>query len=81
MLNGRHGLEIFSSDCPSSIDCIERVASSSNALAATMSTVHSSMDLDTVKPPFGSDIVLPTKAKKLTMERSDSRMYVNRSLW
>ncbi|KAF3448270.1 hypothetical protein FNV43_RR08983 [Rhamnella rubrinervis] len=72
MQNVRHGLENNSPDCPSFVERIEPVASSSNVPGVTIAMAQSPMDLDCAKPQSGSDPVLPTKTKK-TMERSDSR--------
>ncbi|XP_024026871.1 polycomb group protein EMBRYONIC FLOWER 2 [Morus notabilis] len=76
MQNGRRGWENYGFDCPSSIECIERVASSSNVLGITIAMAQTSADLDSVKLLSGIDPPLPPKTKK-TMERSDPK---NRAL-
>lgn len=70
MQNVRHGLENNTPDCPSFVQSIERVASSSNVPGVTIAMAQSPMDIDCAKPLSGIDPVLPTKIKK-TMERSD----------
>lgn len=73
MQNGRHGWEHYFTDCPSSVECIERVASSSNVPGITIAMAQTTADLDSVKPLSGIDPPLPPKTKKITMERSDSK--------
>lgn len=77
MQNGRQGWENYSFDCPSSIECIERAASSSNVLGITIAMAQTSADLDSVKLLSGIDPPLPPKTKK-TMERSDPKKYVKK---
>ncbi|KAH7514237.1 hypothetical protein FEM48_Zijuj11G0067400 [Ziziphus jujuba var. spinosa] len=72
MQSGRHGQENNDRDCPSSMECIERVGSSSNVPGITIAMAQSSMDLDCAKPLSGSDPAPPAKTKK-TIERSDPR--------
>ncbi|PON64595.1 Polycomb protein, VEFS-Box [Parasponia andersonii] len=76
MQNGRHGRENYGPDFPSSTECIERVASSSNDLGITIAMAQTSLDLDCVKPLSGSDPPLPSKTKKITLERSDPKSRV-----
>lgn len=76
MQNGGQGRENFGSSNQYSIDGIERVASSSNVLGAAMDTGHI-LDLDLVKPLSGNDPPLISKTKRITVERSDSKKYIN----
>ena len=73
MQNGRHGQETYGSDHPSSMDCIEHGASSSNGLGITIAMAQTSVDLDSAKLLSGNDPPIPSKTKKITMERSDSK--------
>ena len=81
MPNGRYGREHYGPDFPSSTDCIERVASSSNVLGVTIALAQTFMDLDCVKPLSGIDPPLPSKTKKITVERSDSKRYVGSAMF
>lgn len=67
-----HGRENNGPDCPSSMECIERVGSSSNVPGITIAMAQSSLDLDCAKLLSGSDPAPPTKTRK-TVERSDPR--------
>lgn len=80
MQNGRHGWEHYFTDYPSSVECIERVASSSNVPGITIAMAQTTADLDSVKPLSGIDPPLPPKTKKITMERSDPKKYVKKTL-
>ncbi|XP_060971882.1 polycomb group protein EMBRYONIC FLOWER 2 isoform X1 [Cannabis sativa] len=74
--NGRHGREHYGPDFPSSSECIERVASSSNDLGVTIAIAQTSVDLDFVKPLLGGEPPLPSKAKKISVERTDLKSRV-----
>ena len=55
------------------MDCIEHGASSSNGLGITIAMAQTSVDLDSAKLLSGNDPPIPSKTKKITMERSDSK--------
>ncbi|XP_030946936.1 polycomb group protein EMBRYONIC FLOWER 2-like isoform X2 [Quercus lobata] len=76
MQNGRVGGGNYGPDYPSAIGCIERVASSSNVPGVSIATAQSSVDPEFVKSLSVSDPAVPAKARKLNVERSDSRSRV-----
>lgn len=67
----------FGPDHPSTTDYLEHVESSFNIQSVSIAMPQSSGDPECSKSIYRSDPALPTKAKKLHMDRSDSRKYVD----
>ncbi|KAM3686913.1 hypothetical protein ACB098_10G038300 [Castanea mollissima] len=76
MQNGRVGGGNYGPDYLSATGCIERVASSSNVPGVSIAMAQSSVDPEFVKSLSVSDPAVPAKARKLNVERSDSRSRV-----
>lgn len=75
--NERHGGGSFGPDPPSPMDCLEHVESSFNIPGVSIAMPQSSGDPECGKTINKNGPALPTKAKKLNVDRSDSRKYVN----
>lgn len=67
----------FGPDHPSTTDHLERVDSSVNITGVSIAMPQSSEDPECGKSIHRSDPALPTKAKKLNADRSDSKKYVD----
>lgn len=67
----------FGPDHPSAMDYAEHVESSFNIPGASIAMPQSSEDPECSKSIYKSDPALPTKAKKLNADRSDSKRYVD----
>lgn len=76
--NAQQEGENIGPECPTSIECIERVASSSNIPGVSMAINHSSTGPECYRLLSGSDPLQPAKSRKLTVER-DPRKYVHHS--
>ncbi|XP_057449775.1 polycomb group protein EMBRYONIC FLOWER 2-like [Lotus japonicus] len=71
--NERHGGGSFGPDPPSPMDCLEHVESSFNIPGVSIAMPQSSGDPECGKTINKNGPALPTKAKKLNVDRSDSR--------
>jgi hypothetical protein len=67
----------FGPDHPSTMDYTEHVESSFNIQGVSIAMPQSSEDPECSKSVYKSDAALPTKAKKLNTDRSDSKKYVD----
>lgn len=74
--NAQHEGENIVPECPSSMECIERVASSSNIPGVSMAINQSTTGPECYKVLSGSDHLQPAKGRKLMVER-DPRKYVH----
>lgn len=81
MQNGRVGGGNYGPDYPSATGCIERVGSSPNVPGVSIAMAQSSVDPEFVKSLSVSDPAVPAKARKLNVERSDSRRYVTKVIY
>ena len=79
MQNAQQG-ENIGLECPSSMECIEHVASSSNIPGVSMAISQSCTGPECYKVLSGSDHLHPAKARKLTVER-DPKKYVYHLFW
>lgn len=75
--NEGNGVGKVGPDHPSATDFLEHVESSFNIPGVSIAMPQSSGDPECSKSVHRSDPALPTKAKKLNMDRSDSRKYVD----
>lgn len=73
---GNGGIK-FGPDHPSTTDHLEHVDSSVNNIGVSIAMPQSSEDPECGKSIHRSDLALPTKAKKLNADRSDSKKYVD----
>ncbi|XP_022158468.1 polycomb group protein EMBRYONIC FLOWER 2-like [Momordica charantia] len=67
--NAQQEGENIGPECPTSIECIERVASSSSIPGVSMAINHSSTGPECYRLLSGSDPLQPAKSRKLTVER------------
>lgn len=78
--NAQQDGENIGPEGPSSMECIERVASSSNIPGFSVAINQSSTGPECYKVLSGNDHLQPAKARKLTVER-DPRKYVCHLFW
>jgi len=76
---GRNNGGKFGPDHPSTMDDLEHVDSSFNISGVSIAMPQSSGDPECSKSICKSDPALPTKSKKLSMDRTDTKKYVNRT--
>jgi len=79
LLSGRNDGGKLGPDHLGTMDDLEHVESSFNISGVSIAMPHSSGDPECSKPICKSDPALPVKSKKLSMDRSDSRKYVNKA--